>query len=114
MKFLLQYDTKQILVEIAEQNFVGSLVSKVDSYRPDLSQPDLVETSLDHPIGGPRLEDLARGQKTSSSSAPATPVPRLPRSLPPSCYGGFARRSRTRPLKFWSQPAFIVPPRARN
>jgi lactate racemase len=64
MRFLLPYDTKQILVEIAQQNFAGSLISKVDSYRPDLSQPELVETSLDHPIGGrPRLEDLVQGQK---------------------------------------------------
>ena len=63
MKFLLPYDKQQIPVEIAEQNFVGSLVSKVESYRPDLPQPELVEASLDHPIGGPRLEDLVQGQK---------------------------------------------------
>jgi hypothetical protein len=34
MKFLLPYDKKQIPVEIAEQNAVGALVSKVESYRP--------------------------------------------------------------------------------
>jgi len=92
MRFLLPYDTKQILVEIAQQNFAGSLISKVDSYRPDLSQPELVETSLDHPIGVvPGWRTLFRAKKTSSSSAPATPVPRLPKSLRPSCYGGFAQ-----------------------
>src|SRR5271165_4367832 len=63
MKFLFPYDKAHIPVEIGEQNFVGSLVSKVESYRPGLSQPELVEASLDHPIGGPRLEDLVRGKK---------------------------------------------------
>ena len=63
MKFLLPYDKKQIPVKIGEQNFVGSLVSKVESYRPNLSQQELVKESLDHPIGGSRLEDLARGKK---------------------------------------------------
>src|SRR5271157_2039751 len=43
MTFLLPYDKKQIPVEIAEQNLVGSLVSRVESYRPDLSQPESVE-----------------------------------------------------------------------
>ncbi len=77
MKFRLPYDKEQIPVEIAEQNFVGSLVSKVESYQPDLSQPDLVEASLDHPIGGPRLEDLARGKKNIViiSSDHTRPVP---------------------------------------
>jgi len=77
MKFLLPYDKKQIPVEIAEQNFVGSLVSKVESYRPDRSQQDLVEASLDRPIGGPRLEDLARGKKNIViiSSDHTRPVP---------------------------------------
>ncbi len=77
MKFLLPYDKKQIPVEIAEQNFVGSLVSKVESYRSDRSQQDLAEASLDHPIGGPRLEDLARGKKNIViiSSDHTRPVP---------------------------------------
>lgn len=77
MKFLLPYDKKQIPVEIAEQNFVGSLVSKVESYRPDRSQHDLVEASMDHPIGGPRLEDLARGKRNIViiSSDHTRPVP---------------------------------------
>ena len=56
---------------------MGSLVSKVEPYRPDLSQPELVEASLDHPIGGPKLEDLARGKKNIViiSSDHTRPVP---------------------------------------
>ena len=34
MKFLLPYDKETIPVEIAEQNSVGSVVSKVETYRP--------------------------------------------------------------------------------
>ena len=35
----------------------------MESYRPDRSQQDLIEASLDHPIAGPGLEDLVRGKK---------------------------------------------------
>jgi lactate racemase len=77
MKVLLPYDKKQIPVEIADQNFVSSLVSRVESYRPKLSQQALVEASLDHPIGSPRLEDLLRGKKNIViiSSDHTRPVP---------------------------------------
>jgi len=63
MKFVLPYDKKRIPVEIEDRNFVGSLVSKVESYKPGLSQQELVEASLDHPIGSPKLEELAKGKK---------------------------------------------------
>lgn len=53
MKFLLPYDKKRIAIEIDDRKFVGSLVSKVESYKPGLSQQELVEASLDHPIGSP-------------------------------------------------------------
>src|SRR5271157_588885 len=77
MKFVLPYDKKRIPVEIEDRNFVGSLVSKVESYKPGLSQQELVEASLDHPIGGPRLEDLVRGKKNIViiSSDHTRPVP---------------------------------------
>lgn len=77
MKMLLPYDKKRIPVEVADQNFVGSLVSRVESYEPGKSQQDLVEASLDHPIGSPKLEDLARGKKNIViiSSDHTRPVP---------------------------------------
>src|SRR5215469_2813604 len=77
MKFDLPYDRKTVAVEIDDRNFVGSLVSKVASYRPDKSQQQLVEASLDHPIGSPRLEDLAKGKKNIViiSSDHTRPVP---------------------------------------
>jgi hypothetical protein len=77
MKFLLPYDKKHIQVEIDDQNFAGSLVSRVEEYKPGLSQAELVEASLDHPIGSPRLEELAKGKKNIViiSSDHTRPVP---------------------------------------
>lgn len=77
MRTLLPYDRKGILVEIDDRNFVGSLVSKVESYHPGMSPPELVEAALDHPIGSPRLEELAKGKKNIViiSSDHTRPVP---------------------------------------
>lgn len=77
MKFLLPYDKKRLPIEIDDRNFAGSLVSKVESYKPGLSQHDLVEASLDHPISSPTLEELAKGKKNIViiSSDHTRPVP---------------------------------------
>jgi nickel-dependent lactate racemase len=77
MKFLLPYDKKRIPVEIDDRNFAGSLVSKVEEYKSGLSQWELVEASLDHPIGSPKLEELAKGKKSIViiSSDHTRPVP---------------------------------------
>ena len=77
MKMLLPYDKKRISVDIGDRNFVGSLVSKVESYRPGKSPEELVKDSLEHPIGSPKLEDLARGKKNIViiSSDHTRPVP---------------------------------------
>jgi nickel-dependent lactate racemase len=77
MNLLLPFNKKQIPIDIPEQNFAGSLVSKVESYQPNLSQHDLVEASLDQPIGSPKLEDLVRGKKNIViiSSDHTRPVP---------------------------------------
>lgn len=77
MKILLPYDRTRIPINIDDQNFVGSLVSTVESYEPGKSPQKLVEASLDHPIGSPELEDLARGKKNIViiSSDHTRPVP---------------------------------------
>jgi nickel-dependent lactate racemase len=77
MRFLLPYDRTKVPVEIDDQNLVGTLVSKVESYRPDKSQQELVEASLDHPIGISKLEELVRGKKNIViiSSDHTRPVP---------------------------------------
>ena len=63
MKFVLPYNRSQITIEIDDRNLAGSLVSKVESYHPVRSQEELVEDSLDRPIGALRLEELVPGKK---------------------------------------------------
>src|SRR5271165_5435504 len=77
MKCILPYDKTRITVEINDHNFAGSLVSKVESYKSGLSQQELVEASLDHTIGSPRLEELVKGKKhiVIISSDHTRPVP---------------------------------------
>lgn len=77
MKIELPYDKKHIIAEIDDRNFAGFLVSKAESFQPDLSQQELVEASLDHPIGSPRLEELAKDKKkiVIISSDHTRPVP---------------------------------------
>jgi lactate racemase len=77
MRFDLPYDRKTVAVEIDDRSFVGSLVSKVESYRPAKSQQELIEASLDYPIGSPKLEDLVRGKRNIVviSSDHTRPVP---------------------------------------
>jgi nickel-dependent lactate racemase len=51
---------KTVPIEIDDENFVGSLVSR------GKSPEELVEALLDHPIGSPKLEELVRGKKNLS------------------------------------------------
>ncbi|HZU25567.1 MAG TPA: nickel-dependent lactate racemase [Bryobacteraceae bacterium] len=77
MKVLLPYNRTHLTVDIADRNLAGSLVSRVESWQPDRSQEELVEASLDHPIGTPTLEELVRGKKNIViiSSDHTRPVP---------------------------------------
>ena len=77
MKFTLPYDKKTINVEIDDRNLVGVLESKVEGYKPVGSQEELIEASLESPIGSPKLEALAKGKKNIViiSSDHTRPVP---------------------------------------
>jgi nickel-dependent lactate racemase len=77
MKFALPYDKKTIDVDIDDRNLVGVLVSKVEGYKPVGSQEELIEASLDSPIGSAKLEALAKGKKNIViiSSDHTRPVP---------------------------------------
>ena len=73
----LPYDTGAQTLHIDEKNLAGILVSRQADYRAEKSEAELVEDSLDHPIGSPRLEDLAKGKKNIViiSSDHTRPVP---------------------------------------
>jgi nickel-dependent lactate racemase len=55
-------------VEIDDQNFAGLLVSRVESYQPGKSPEELVETSLDQPIGSATLGCATYKWKLSRSA----------------------------------------------
>ncbi|MBV8590855.1 MAG: nickel-dependent lactate racemase, partial [Acetobacteraceae bacterium] len=77
MKLDLPYDKKHVSVEIDDRNYVGSLVSRVESYHPAMSPHELIEASLNNPIDSPKLEELAKGKKkiVIISSDHTRPVP---------------------------------------
>jgi nickel-dependent lactate racemase len=75
MKFTLPYDKKTIDVEIDDRNLVGVLVSKVEDYKPVGSQEELIEASLDNPIGSPKLEALAKDKRNIVIISHTRPVP---------------------------------------
>ena len=77
MKIRLPYDRKYIEAEIAEPNLAAVLRSEAAGCKPKKEESQLVEDSLDAPIGTPRLEELVRGKKriTIISSDHTRPVP---------------------------------------
>ncbi len=62
MRILLPYDKRKIPIDIDDQNFAGSLISRVETYEPSKSPRELVEASLDDP-GSPKLEKIVKGKK---------------------------------------------------
>ncbi|MBU2701738.1 nickel-dependent lactate racemase [Sporomusaceae bacterium BoRhaA] len=73
----LPYDKKEIIAKIKRDNLQGILVSQAENYQTTLSQNEIVEASLDNPIGSPKLEYLVRGKKNIViiSSDHTRPVP---------------------------------------
>ncbi|WP_416828909.1 nickel-dependent lactate racemase [Ectobacillus polymachus] len=73
----LPYHKSTITAEIEDKNFLALLESKAEHYHTDLSQEEIVEKSLDNPIGAPKLEELVKGKKNIViiSSDHTRPVP---------------------------------------
>ncbi|KRK47861.1 hypothetical protein FC96_GL002066 [Secundilactobacillus kimchicus JCM 15530] len=73
----LPYDKQKITAHVPETNFAGKLVSQAATYENPVSEEETVEQSLDHPIGSPSLEALAKGKRNIViiSSDHTRPVP---------------------------------------
>lgn len=73
----LPYGKKHIEANIPDSRFNGCLVSKMTEYVPEKSETDLVRDALAHPIGTPKLSDMAIGKKNIViiSSDHTRPVP---------------------------------------
>ncbi len=76
-EFLLPYGKEKLKAQIAEEHLAGVLVSELHSYQAPKSGPELVQEALEHPIGSPRLCDMAVGKKNIVviSSDHTRPVP---------------------------------------
>lgn len=77
LNFKLPYDSKTINLELEEKNFASLLESKQGTYESTEDENEIVEKSLDNPIGGPSLEELAKDKKdiVIISSDHTRPVP---------------------------------------
>jgi nickel-dependent lactate racemase len=73
----LPYDHQTVAAEIDDRNLLGVLESQAATYHTDATQEEIVEASLDNPIGTSRLEDLVKGKHkiVLISSDHTRPVP---------------------------------------
>lgn len=62
-KISLPYGKTHQTAEIDNARIQGILVSKLEDIRPEKSEVDQVKDALDHPIGSPTLEELAKDKE---------------------------------------------------
>lgn len=76
-EFMLPYGKETLKAEIEESHQAGVLLSELHSYKAPKSGSELVQEALEHPIGTPRLCDMAVGKKkiVVISSDHTRPVP---------------------------------------
>ena len=76
-KMILPYGKEKIEVQIEDVHLAGVLRSGIHGYRPAKSAAELVRESIEHPIGAPRLRELAAGKRkiTVIASDHTRPVP---------------------------------------
>ena len=74
---LLPYGKGKVTLEVEEGHLAGVLRSGIHEYRPPKGAEELVRDSLEHPVGSPRLRDLAAGKRriTIIASDHTRPVP---------------------------------------
>ena len=68
------YDKGTMKISLPEKNLTGVLEGKQSEYTTELSEKELVEQSLDNPIGSKSLEELAKGKRILSLSVLTTLV----------------------------------------
>lgn len=59
----LPYGKGYLAYRIPEERYAGTLVSKMHDYKSGKTETELVKESLEHPVGTPRLCELAREKK---------------------------------------------------
>ena len=62
--FSIPYYTSSLPLHVDEKNLKAVLTSRTDSYDAGKTEAELVRDALAHPIGTPRLRELAKGKHT--------------------------------------------------
>ncbi len=62
-KVAFPYGRGELVYEIPQSRYGGTLVSDLNTYEPGKSQEELVKEALENPVGSPRLCELAKGKK---------------------------------------------------
>ena len=62
--FSIPYYTSSLPLHVDEKNLKAVLTSRTDSYDAGKAEAELVRDALAHPIGTPRLRELAKGKHT--------------------------------------------------
>ncbi|MCI6232578.1 MAG: nickel-dependent lactate racemase [Selenomonas sp.] len=75
--FSVPFGKEKIIFSLPDEDVAGVLVSHAHEYVAKKSEEELVADALAHPIGSPRLSELAKGKKTCTiiSSDHTRPVP---------------------------------------
>ena len=63
-KIVLPYGKGTLNAEIPDERISAVMVSEMHHYVPERSQVELVKEALEHPIGTPKLSEMARGKNT--------------------------------------------------
>ena len=84
----LPYGKGKLAIEIPEERLAGILLSKAHDYQAKMGEEDLVRDALMHPVGTPRLKELARGKDNivMIASDHTRPVPS--KVIHAGCFGG--------------------------
>ena len=56
------YDKGQMKIKLEDKNLAGVLEGRQSDYKTTLSENEIVEQSLNNPIGSKSLEELAKGK----------------------------------------------------
>lgn len=59
----IPYYTSTLDLHVAEENLKQVITAKMHEYDPGKSETELIHEALEHPIGTPRLRELARGKR---------------------------------------------------
>ena len=68
-KIHVPYSKTGMDLNIEDKNLLKVLTSKAHDFKPSKSESQLVEDSMDNPIGSKKLEELAVGKKNMPAPA---------------------------------------------